>query len=62
MGFFIRIFSKNKNQLEDDFKLTITVHAIKVEHPKRKTEQVQFKNIKEIKLIDTDSGSWAPDV
>lgn len=62
MGFFSRIFSKNKKQPEDDFIVSITNDSIKIEHPKRKTEQVQIANIKEIKLINTDSGPWLPDV
>ena len=62
MGLFSRLFSKNKKHPEDDFMVSITNESIKVEHPKRKTEQVEWKNIKEIKMINTDSGPWLPDV
>ncbi|WP_339925310.1 hypothetical protein [uncultured Cyclobacterium sp.] len=60
MEFFSRLF--NKKQPEDDFKVSITEDSVKIEHPKRKTEQVEWNNIKEIKLINTDSGPWLPDV
>ena len=62
MGLFSRIFGMNKMQPEDYFTVTITDKSIIIEHPKRKTEQVQLVNIKEIKLINTDSGPWIPDV
>ena len=62
MGFFSRLFNKDKKQPEDDFEVTITNEFVKIEHPKRKTEQVKWENIREIKLINTDSGPWLPDV
>lgn len=62
MGFFSRLFNKNKSQPEDEFKITISDKSITVEHPKRKTEKVEWNNIREIKLINTDSGPWLPDV
>ncbi len=52
---------KPKNP-EDDFIVTITNELIKIEHPDRKTEQIFWQNIKQIKLINTDSGPWLPDV
>jgi len=47
---------------EDDFKVTITDVLIKVEHPERKTEQVHWATIWQIKLINTDAGPLQPDV
>lgn len=63
----IRIFdkffknSKPKNP-EDDFSLTITDILIKVEHPYRKTQQILWVDIEEVRLINTDEGPWLPDV
>ena len=52
---------KNKNT-EDDYKVTITAEFVKVEHPKRETEEILWKNITEIKFINTDEGPFLPDV
>ena len=63
MSFFDRLFKKAKPKIpEDDFTVTITGKFIKVEHPQRKTEQVLWENIKQIKLINTDQGPWLPDI
>jgi hypothetical protein len=57
------IFGKSKpKNPEDDFKVTITVELVRVEHPQRKTEQILWNDINEIKLINTDAGPFAPDV
>lgn len=63
MGFFSKLFRKtaSKNP-EDDFIVTITDAFVRVEHPKRKTEEILWKNIKEIRFINTDTGPFAPDV
>jgi hypothetical protein len=47
---------------EDDFVLTITDELVKIEHPFRKTEQVNWQDIIEIKIITTDTGPLMPDV
>ncbi len=52
----------NANNPEDDYKVTITETFVRVEHPTRKTEQVFWDNIVEIKMINTDEGPWLPDV
>ncbi|MCC6288834.1 MAG: hypothetical protein IT249_13210 [Chitinophagaceae bacterium] len=63
MGFFNKIFTSNKSKSpEDKFIVTITADYIRVEHPERKTEQVLWNNIVEIKLINTNQGPWLPDV
>lgn len=63
MGILNRLFSKKENKNpEDDFVITINDELIRIEHPKRKTEQIAWKNIEHIKLINTDSGPWQPDV
>jgi hypothetical protein len=63
MGFLSNLFKKSKpKNPEDDFKVTITKDLIRIEHPQRKTEQINWQNIEEIKLINTDEGPWLPDV
>lgn len=63
MKLFERIFGKRKaQQPEDKFTITITDQFVKVEHPERKTEIVNWLEIEEIKLINTDQGPWVPDV
>ena len=63
MGLFDKIFGKSKpKQPFDNYIVTITDELVKVEHPKRKTEQIFWKDINEIKLINTDAGPVAPDI
>ena len=66
MNFFKKLFNNSKvqkqHQPEHDYKITITESYIRVEHPRRKTEEVKWENIKEIKLINTADGPWVPDV
>ena len=73
MGILERIFGKSKpkkhednypedNYLADTCKVTITDEYIKVEHPERKTEEILWTDIEQIKLINTDSGTFYPDV
>jgi len=47
---------------EDAYIVTITDEYVKVEHPRRKTESIQWKNIEEIWLVNTDDGPFLPDV
>ena len=61
MGIFDKLFGKKKNP-EDYFTVTITDEMIKVEHPGRKTEQVNWKDIVEIRMINTSAGPAMPDV
>jgi len=63
MGIFSNLFGKPKSRNpEDDFIITITHEWVRVEHPQRKTEQILWKDINEIKLLNTDSGPFLPDV
>lgn len=63
MGFFSRLFGKKTSQNpEDDFEITITDVFVRVKHPKRKTEEILWKDINEIKFINTDTGPFTPDV
>lgn len=65
MGFFKNFFKIGKDivkTLEDNFLVTITDELVKVEHPERKTEQIYWKNIEQIKFINTDEGPFLPDV
>ncbi|RTY85459.1 hypothetical protein [Flavobacterium sp. GT3R68] len=61
MNFFKKLFAA-KFQPEDYYETIITDKFVKVEHPKRKTEQILWKDIEEIKLINTDVGPSAPDI
>jgi hypothetical protein len=63
MGIFDGILIKSEpHNPEDDFVVTITDTFVRVEHPQRKTEQVLWENIEQIKLFNTDQGPWLPDV
>lgn len=63
MGFFDKIFEKSKSKNpEDDFIITITDEFVKVEHPQRKTEQISWKDINEIRFINTSAGPFVPDI
>lgn len=67
MGFWNRVFgSKSENakrkQTEDFYETEITDVYVKVTHPKRKDEQINWNEIEEIKLINTDVGPFLPDV
>jgi hypothetical protein len=67
MGFWNKIFgskseNSNKKQPEDYYETEITDVYVKVTHPKRKTEQIDWNEIEEIKLINTDDGPFLPDV
>lgn len=43
MWFLSNLFKKSKlKNPEDDFKVTITNELIRIEHHKRKTEQIQW--------------------
>jgi hypothetical protein len=67
MGFWKSIFKTEKKtekhqQPEDYYKVEITDLDIKVTHPKRPVEIIQWNEIEEIKLINTDEGPFLPDV
>lgn len=61
MSIFSRFFNKKKYP-EDYFKVTITEIFVRVEHPKRATEEITWQDIELIKLINTDQGPCLPDV
>ncbi len=52
----------NSKKNEDEFTITITEEMVKVEHPKRSTQQIKWKDINEIKLVNTTGGPFAPDL
>lgn len=61
MGFFSKLFGKKSSQNpEDDF--TITDDFVRVEHPNRKTEEIFWKDINEIRFINTDGGPFTMDI
>ena len=63
MSILDRLFGKSKpKNPEDDFKVTITSELVKIEHPKRKTEQIRWEDINEIRMITTSDGPLMPDV
>jgi hypothetical protein len=63
MGLFGKLFKRQpRKQPEDYYDITITDEYVKVEHPKRKTEQIKWKDIEEIDIITTDEGPFLPDV
>ncbi|TGM58363.1 hypothetical protein [Leptospira adleri] len=64
MGWFDSIFKKlnlSRNP-EKEFTVILTDEFVRVEHPKRKTERIRWDEIEEIRLINTDSGPYEPDV
>ncbi len=61
-SFLSRLFNQSPTQPEDHYKLTITSTYIKVEHPKHQPQQIHWSNITKIKLINTDTGPWLPDI
>ena len=67
MGFWSKIFvlksdNVDRKQLEDYYETEVTDIYVKVSHPKRKDEQIEWNEIEEIKLINTDEGPFLPDV
>jgi len=63
MGFFNNLFLKEKSKnTEDDFIVTITDNYVRVEHPNRKTEEICWNDIIEIRFINTNTGPFAPDI
>ena len=58
-----KIFSKTEiKQPEDYFEVTITDTFLEVTHPKIDTKQILWKEINEIKLINTNAGPFLPDI
>ena len=63
MGILDRLFGKSKpKNPEDEYIITITDEAVKVEHPRRETEAILWDDIEVIELINTDDGPFVPDV
>jgi hypothetical protein len=67
MGFWSNLYGSKKVadkplQPEDLYKVEITVSQIKVTHPKRADEIIQWNEIQEIQLVNTDEGPFLPDV
>ena len=63
MGIIEKIFGKPKpKNPEDNFLVSITEILVRIEHPDRKTEEIFWRDILEIKLINTDAGPFAPDI
>lgn len=66
MGLFSKWTQKKeatfKVQPEDLYKTEITDEYIKVTHPGQPEEKINWSEIEEIKLINTDEGPFLPDV
>ncbi len=68
MGFWKSILGGNEDkgakklQPEDFYTTEINDKTIKVLHPKRETEEIDWEEIEEIKIITTDEGPFLPDV
>ena len=67
MGFLSKIFRQKAQpikdkQLEDYYEVELTEKAIIVKRPKRPSEQIDWSDIEEIKLANTDEGPFLPDV
>ncbi|WP_375580333.1 hypothetical protein ABWH96_04660 [Marivirga tractuosa] len=50
-----------KKQPEDYYDIAVTQEYIKVEHPERKTGQINWNDIDEIVVVTTDEGPFLPD-
>ena len=63
MGIWDRLFNRPKRQEpEKAFVVTITTSFIQVEHPELETCKIHWSDIQRIKLRNTDSGPWMPDI
>ena len=63
MNLFKKVFGKTEiKQPEDYFEVTITDTFLEVTHPKTDTKQILWKEINEIKLINTNAGPFSPDI
>jgi hypothetical protein len=63
MGFFSKIFGvKNLQSFEDKYITLVTDELVRVKHSSRKTQEIIWKDIKEILLHNTDEGPFLPDV
>ncbi|AWH72968.1 hypothetical protein DCS32_01945 [Dokdonia sp. Dokd-P16] len=63
MGFWGDLFkSKKRNNPEDYYKTEITESYVRVTHPHRNTEEINWSEIEEIKLANTDDGPLAIDI
>jgi hypothetical protein len=51
-----------EKQLEDYYEVELTEKSIIVTHPQRPIEQIDWSDIEEIRLANTDEGPFLPDV
>ena len=65
MGLWNKLFGKTKTkdrQPEDLYEVEITDSLVKVTHPSRPIETINWTEIQEIKLVNTNEGPFLPDV
>ncbi len=63
MGFFNKLLGRKViNSPEEKYIITITDKYVRVEHPSRRPEEIQWKDINEIRLVNTDEGPLLPDI
>jgi hypothetical protein len=62
MGLFSRLFEKTKVQPQEQYIITITDEAIKVNYPNQSVESILWTEINVIVLINTNAGPSQPDI
>lgn len=66
MSFWQKLLGQNwkspPKSAEDHYQVEITEKSITVNHPERPIEVIDWSEIEEIKLINTDEGPFLPDV
>ncbi|MBC9798448.1 hypothetical protein [Sinomicrobium weinanense] len=63
MGVWKKLFGVNQRQQPEElYQMEISNTNIKVTHPKRNDEQINWNEIEEIKLVNMDEGPFLPDV
>lgn len=63
MGFLSKLFGQDaSDKPEENYVTTVTDKFIRVEHRSRKTEQINWTDIVEIRLVNTDEGPLVPDI
>ena len=63
MGFFKKLFTPKKPyNPEVKFIVTVTDSLVQVEYPESEPSLIYWEDIQEIKLVNTNSGPWLPDI
>lgn len=63
MGLFDKLFKKKRVEpKEENFIIKVTDQFVEVKYPRKEAERVNWDDLVEIKLINTDQGPVLPDV